>query len=238
MLPLLWPCVPVLAGPSGHFAQSPVQFFDQPFGGVWVEASPSPSATSTFDWEALEDPSRPEFWGGEVPPAPFVALAQSQRPEDAIRVRAWLERRLDLDRQVMRLLYPDRFGAEASGPATPPPGPRPSLTADPSWATTTVLFVYAAGCGFCRQAVPVLEALEHRGARVVPLHVDVPLPAFAGRSRPYSAEMKATLPIEVTPTVVLVRNGQRAVVQGFGDLEARLTHAHRALGAPDPARLP
>lgn len=218
------PAPPPDAAPSGGaWFATPMQFFDAPHRPPRAATRPA----STFPWSTYLDPDSDEYWrrpDGTLPPAPLIELARNPSPENQARVRAWLQGRLTAARRLSDFFR----GETASAAAVPRAEPAPV-----SWTGIEVDFVYARGCGYCARALPLVAALEARGARVRPLFLDQPLPAFADhpRSAAFASVAGELGTIAATPTFVLRQGPTQRVVEGLVTLE-QLERVGATLGEP------
>lgn len=227
----MWPvlCIAFEAGQAVEpWFERPTQFFDVPHD----VGPPPPERTPALDWSLYEDPANAEFWrgpDGALPPAPLLELARDPSAENQARVQAWLERQVKAASDLASLF--------AEAPAPPEPGPADPPPAALAWREVQIQFIYAARCGFCQRAVPLVAELEGAGARVVPIHLDRPLDRFVGRSQPLAQAARALqaqgVAVSVTPTFVVTFRGRQAVLEGLVD-RTRLERVVASLQAPAP----
>ena len=193
---------------AGEWFPSPLAYWEgSPYGAVEdppgdeVSEAAREEESNEFRWSDYEDPRTASFWreGEHVPPAPLLELIREPSQENLERYRRWSQQKLEVSSWLAQLLAEDP----------------PALV---SWEGVQVVYFYASACSYCQKNTPVVLELMREGADVMPVHLDVPSPAYA-RSTPFTPEMGELVALRGTPTWVLVANGHRRTVHGFSDME-------------------
>lgn len=195
---------------AGEWFPSPLTYWEgSPYGALQEEGQSEEVSrgreeeveAEVFRWSDYEDPRTASFWreGEHVPPAPLLELIRAPSQENIERYRRWSQQKLEVSSWLAQLL------AE-------------QVSADVSWEGVQVVYFYASACSYCQKNTPVVLELLQEGVDVMPVHLDVPSPAYA-RSTPFAPEMGQLVALRGTPTWVLVANGHRRTVHGFSDME-------------------
>lgn len=190
---------------AGDWFSTPLAYWENsPYGaseeGGDEGEEPKEASEERFDWSDYADPASATFWreGQHVPPAPLLELIREPSQENIERYRQWTQQKLEVSAWVSGLL--------AQTPS------------EVSWEGVKVVYFYASSCGYCKENTPHVLELVKRGADVMPVHLDLPSPAYPN-STPFTPEMGEFVVLHGTPTWVLVAQGRRRTVHGFADVD-------------------
>lgn len=200
---------------------------------------PSPKKSSIreldeepFDWAAYQDPTDVRFWddGGDwVPSRPLRETLANPTPENVARYRRWTEQKLELAQMGQQAIW----GAAPTRQVVDTARSEVVSESQPrvSWDGIRVVYFYQSGCPHCRASIPLVQDLRKRGVEVLPVYLDRPEPEL-GESSPYTAEMRASLPVEGTPTWLVDNGVHQTVVRGRTTL-GRLARVVQLLDAEE-----